>query len=54
MPPWADLRRTIALVSHTFTVPLDEALDMELAELGEWVGEAVDLWRRLYKPQRSG
>ena len=50
--PWEDLRRTVALVSHTFTVPLDEGLDMEMAELGEWMGEAVDLWKRLYAPPR--
>ena len=52
MAPWEDLRRGIAMVSHVFTVPLDEALDMEMAELVEWVGEAGELVRRLYPAPR--
>ena len=50
MPSWADLRRTIALVSHTFTVPPAEALDMDIEELLEWAAEAGELWKRLYRP----
>ena len=45
----------VALVSHAFTVPLDEALDMELSALEEWAREAVELYKRLYQgapPQR--
>ena len=53
MAPWEDLRRVIALVSHTFTVPLGEAMDMELGELVAWAGEAVELFRRLYRPPRG-
>ena len=52
--PPEDLHRAVTLVSHTFTVPLDEAFDMEMADLMAWVGEAVDLWKCLYRsPRRS-
>ena len=51
--PREGLHRAVALVSHTFTVPLDEALDIEMAELVAWVGEAADLWKRLYRTPRS-
>ena len=47
------MRRAVALVSHVFTVPLDEALDMDMGELEEWVDEAVDLHKRLYCPPRK-
>ena len=52
MAPWEELRRAIALVSRTFAVSLDDALDMDLVELLEWVGEAVDLRKRLYGARR--
>ena len=42
----------VALVSHTFSVSIGEAMRMEMTELLEWAGEAVDLWKHLYRPPR--
>ena len=45
LPAPRRLRRSIALLAHTFHTPIAELYALPLAELDGWLGEARKIWR---------